>query len=735
MRGGSTKKNSLLFLIALIVGLGVTYLAINQVYSTGNAFWFRRPVQCFDSDKGLNYSILGFLDYRSGRKFDYCSNNNTLVEGWCSSRGGPTFTRYNCPYGCRNGACLPQVNQTQACSDSDKGTDFFVKGSTRDLNQEGTDACLIGSGGGYTEVSECSGLNCYVHELYCMNLSSNSFCPPDCMNALTFACPNGCRDGACINNTGACTDSDGGINYSVKGTLKVATKYNKDFEIPDFCCATYEPNGVCGGGKEGRFLSEFYCNPDDPYDSYKNISTIYECPYGCYDGQCKAGSCIDECGSSGLKECLPLGNQSDYRTCGNFDSDPCLEWSYSNCSQGSRCENGSCIQSNTLDLGFLSDRIKVCDRNCDSLPVPVFKVCPTNYTNCSPKNYHFIELYLGNYPLLAFQTPMDVYREVAVQNGGKAYSYTKNFSLSLADGKGVVKQNSIGFSFDGTNKFLVYQDNFVDGSNPLVLWITGLEEILYKPENLTLKYEIVKKEGSKGSLRLIKKEEFKYDTNKLYSQVSEVTDSIDKLTGKDHVNFSIIYLPSPISSLLGGEGNFYMGNGGITVHYVENSLDNETAEIAHEYTHAIEEERGFFDNFKMDYGTVRGVPVCLHEGLADAVSVYLGYADEDRLKAGNQPEKGCVITNMDIPHTVGRCIFKYLRAEHIDSDSFYRSLFNPNHVYKFDSCDLNSRRGCDSYNILFSEASGQDLTQFMTQKIGGNCSSTLEEAKRNIGIV
>ncbi len=97
--------NNLLFLIALVVGLGVAYIAIDQAYSTGNAFWGSRPT-CFDSDNGLNYSVAGYVQYAARKKFDYCANN-TLFEGWCSTRGGPTFARYQCPngYSCNKGAC------------------------------------------------------------------------------------------------------------------------------------------------------------------------------------------------------------------------------------------------------------------------------------------------------------------------------------------------------------------------------------------------------------------------------------------------------------------------------------------------------------------------------------------------------------------------------------------------------------------------------------------------------
>lgn len=383
-----------------------------------------------------------------------------------------------------------------------------------------------------------------------------------------------------------------------------------------------------------------------------------------------------------------------------------------------------------LDLAFLSDSIKVCNENCDSLPLPIFKVCPTNNLSCNPESYYLIKFYLENKPLLTFQTPMGVYKEGIDWTGNLGYSYTENFSLILVYDKGVVTQVSNHFRFSGTNKFIVYQDDFIDDSKPLVLWIMAIDKKIYGPENVTTKYNIIKNESGLGSLRVINREGFECDINNIYNKISEVTQTIDSLTNKEHVNFSIIFLPDPISLFIGAEGNFYMGNGKITVHYVENSIYNESVEISHEYAHGIEFERGPFN------GRIKGNTVCFYEGLADAVTVHLNYSSVDKLSAGNQPSEGCVIPNYDMPHTVGRCIFKYLRNNSIDSDEFYNSIFNPNYTYEFDSCDLNSSKTCDSYNVLFSEAYGSDLTSFMTNIIKcGNCSSNLMEAKRNIGLI
>lgn len=51
-------------------------------------------------------------------------------------------------------------------------------------------------------------------------------------------------------------------------------------------------------------------------------------------------TCDNECPQEGLKQCSDNG----YRTCGNYDSDSCLEWSpVTACPEGTNCQNGECI--------------------------------------------------------------------------------------------------------------------------------------------------------------------------------------------------------------------------------------------------------------------------------------------------------------------------------------------------------------------------------------------------------
>jgi hypothetical protein len=56
-------------------------------------------------------------------------------------------------------------------------------------------------------------------------------------------------------------------------------------------------------------------------------------------------TCQDECSQIGLKKCYNIGNFG-YQTCGNYDSDSCLEWSSTTiCPPDTiTCQNGICIQ-------------------------------------------------------------------------------------------------------------------------------------------------------------------------------------------------------------------------------------------------------------------------------------------------------------------------------------------------------------------------------------------------------
>ncbi|MEK6937813.1 MAG: hypothetical protein AABX04_02085 [Nanoarchaeota archaeon] len=88
-----------------------------------------------------------------------------------------------------------------------------------------------------------------------------------------YVCPAGsyCQNGACVAPT-ICTDSDGGLNLTVKGTAQGIQYVSKEFITLNDSC-----------GSDGR-IHEQYCKPDN-FEYY----TITNCPTGT---SCKEGACV-----------------------------------------------------------------------------------------------------------------------------------------------------------------------------------------------------------------------------------------------------------------------------------------------------------------------------------------------------------------------------------------------------------------------------------------------------------
>jgi len=80
------------------------------------------------------------------------------------------------------------------------------------------------------------------------------------------------------NNSGECTDSDGGIDYYVKGVTKGVYADGTIFDLDEVC----EANNT--------EVHEYYCkesNPNGNLDEQRNNDwTNYVCPNGCLDGAC-----------------------------------------------------------------------------------------------------------------------------------------------------------------------------------------------------------------------------------------------------------------------------------------------------------------------------------------------------------------------------------------------------------------------------------------------------------------
>jgi len=62
-------------------------------------------------------------------------------------------------------------------------------------------------------------------------------------------------------------------------------------------------------------------------------------------------TCTNDCSSNGATQCGGYGSpNTGYQTCGNYDSDSCLEWSsLTLCSPGETCVAGACVPTCTND--------------------------------------------------------------------------------------------------------------------------------------------------------------------------------------------------------------------------------------------------------------------------------------------------------------------------------------------------------------------------------------------------
>jgi|GEM_PF-4531523 len=228
---------------------------------------------CKDTDGGADWNVKGTI-YEAGSIYDgrsdYCDTNPVngrpiVVELICVSVNTPQAgqTWNYCPDGCYDGACINQTNTTTqpTCTETDRGKDEFLKGTTSIGNDSHTDGCYNNS----------------VIEYYC---SYDSQYGTPVIKKDQVTCSFGCSDGACLSKRPACTDSDIGKSYYVKGTASGYYSAANPFLILTDSCIS-QPSAGGSIVKSGKYLVESYCDNDVLKDD-----DFYTCPNECYDGAC-----------------------------------------------------------------------------------------------------------------------------------------------------------------------------------------------------------------------------------------------------------------------------------------------------------------------------------------------------------------------------------------------------------------------------------------------------------------
>ena len=373
---------------------------------------------CTDSDGGKDYYVKGILiselegflgeeDYCIDEEgFKYVSEGSRVGEWYCQDINDGATTFYDCPNGCKDGACVGETcdekggiicksNQVctgseiptrdtgscclascyeseeepleATCIDSDDGRNHYEKGtlSVRGYGEKYEDKCAFGDKEGTTAVEGCSGSSsCYLWEFYCSYLGA------DYASSETINCPNGCLNGACIqlttNETATCVDSDDGKEPFVKGNVN----YNIDGKnyVAEDWCSTNQGNGgyveSCSG--DNCNLIEIICSETTGGSDY----TLITCGDGCKNGACIVVTPTEETGpieiSNEIKgepntcngceldgKCYPLGYRKGGEYCfDNYEFMRQLEAEES-CDNNFECKSNVCVSDECVSEGLL----------------------------------------------------------------------------------------------------------------------------------------------------------------------------------------------------------------------------------------------------------------------------------------------------------------------------------------------------------------------------------------------
>jgi hypothetical protein len=111
-------------------------------------------------------------------------------------------------------------------------------------------------------------------------------------------------------------------------------------------------------GTSGRTCGNYDSDCCYEWSSWQSCDS--QCYY-CGDGTCNSScgetssNCSSDCGATCADECAYAGQTRCYdsthtQTCGNYDSDCCLEWSSAqSCGSGQVCQNGTCVTQEVND--------------------------------------------------------------------------------------------------------------------------------------------------------------------------------------------------------------------------------------------------------------------------------------------------------------------------------------------------------------------------------------------------
>ncbi|MCG3174228.1 MAG: hypothetical protein GMKNLPBB_02456 [Myxococcota bacterium] len=341
--------------------------------------------ECVNSTCQIKSCMKGFVDLdkdpKNGCEYqctptgpDICdtrdNNCNGVVDDGIDKNSDPK----NCKT-CGN-ACPERPNTQPVCNRGECGfvckTGFFDNDRDPGNGCESSN-CAVSNGG----VEICDGRDNDCNGVVDDNFDKNK--PEACGDACVTCSPIGpntvpaCKDGRCVQGTCAPgfvdsnRDPSDGCELNCSPTIDPTERCDgvdndcnpatldgaADSRVGKACDTG--KHGICKDGAGACINGQFQCvqtTQPKPSETCNNLDDdcnglIDDNASGCTDGKfCQAGSCTNncsnECQTEGEKKCE--GNQ--VRVCGNFDSDPCLEWGLGPlCSGIQICSGGSCVDS------------------------------------------------------------------------------------------------------------------------------------------------------------------------------------------------------------------------------------------------------------------------------------------------------------------------------------------------------------------------------------------------------
>ncbi len=242
-------KRGLSFLVFFVITLILFTILVSAQENETNQQQ-TQTIKCYSSKDCPQPASQSWCDDSSAcQELAKCSNPET-PQSECSIEK-ECVNCINIGYlGCKDGQC----QKINCYKDSDCGESFTKKYCT------GSQACI------------------YENIYFCQNPGTiDSYCDVKKTAASCTPCTYGCQNNACQESVQpvtpsqpACSDTDGGIDYYVKGSLMFEGK----IVATDSC-------------EDGTTLREESCTLDP---SYGTMSTnIYKCPNGCKDGACIKG--------------------------------------------------------------------------------------------------------------------------------------------------------------------------------------------------------------------------------------------------------------------------------------------------------------------------------------------------------------------------------------------------------------------------------------------------------------